>query len=50
MVRLVPHPFCASYVVTYYDVSRGGMQDISNIIFGTVPPVSGQLATMENIN
>ena len=36
-VRLVLHPFCVSYVVTYYDVSRGGIRDKS----GTYPIFSG---------
>ena len=38
----MPHLFCALYVVTYYDVSRGGIRDKS----GTYPIFSGQLATM----
>ena len=41
-VKLVPHPFCALYVVTYYDVSRGEIQDRG----GTYLIFSGQLATM----
>ena len=36
-VRLVPHPFCALYIVTYCDISRGGIRNKS----GTHPIFSG---------